>query len=285
MAMLLGAARHLCDTRDFRGAVAVIFQPAEEGGAGGEAMVADGLMEKFDIARVYGMHNFPGIPVGQFATRKGGITASADVFRIVITGRGGHAAMPHAAVDPVHIASHVVIALQSIASRSVDPLESVVVSVTQFHAGEASNVIPQRAELTGTVRTLKPEVRSQARELLHRVTAGVTQALGGTAEINYDFEIGYPSTANHAAETDMAVRAARSVSGDERVDENTPPVMAAEDFAFMLRARPGNFMLIGNGDTAFCHHPAYDFNDAAIPYGVSYWVELAKLELGGQAKA
>lgn len=282
-AMLLGAARHLAETRNFRGRVAVIFQPAEEGGGGGLAMVKDGLMERFGIESVYGMHNFPGLPVGQFAIRPGPIMAAADVFSIAVQGKGGHAALPHKTVDPIFIASQIVGALQGIAARNADPLEAMVVSITRFHAGDAYNVIPQSALLAGTARTLKPELRALAKANIHRTAQGVAAALGGEAIVNYELEMGYPVTVNSERETAIAASVARDIAGARNVDTNVAPVMGAEDFSFMLEARPGAFIFLGNGDTAYCHHPAYDFNDAAIPIGVSYWVRLAETVLAPAA--
>jgi len=275
-AMLLGAARHLAETRNFSGRVAVIFQPAEEGGGGGLAMVKDGLMERFGIESVYGMHNFPGLPVGHFAIRPGPIMAAADVFSITVLGKGGHAALPHKTVDPIFIASQIVGALQGIAARNADPLEALVVSITRFHAGDAYNVIPQSALLAGTARTLKPELRALAKANIQRTAQGVAAALGGEAVVNYEVEMGYPITVNSERETAIAASVARDVAGAQNVDTNVAPVMGAEDFSFMLETRPGAFIFVGNGDTAYCHHPAYDFNDQAIPVGVSYWVRLAE---------
>jgi hippurate hydrolase len=283
MAMLLGAARHLCETRNFRGQVVVIFQPAEEGGAGGLEMVKDGLMERFNIQSVYGLHTWPGLPVGQFALRAGALMAAMDVFSITIRGKGGHAAFPHLTIDPIFIGSQIISALQGIASRNADPLESVVVSVTQFNAGEVHNVIPQSAKLTGTVRSLKRELRELAMANLRRTAEGVATALGGEAVVSDEQVLPYPVTFNHAHESVVAATAARNVAGEKSVNDNHPPDMGAEDFSFMLEARPGAMILMGNGDSAYCHHPAFDFNDAAIPYGISYWVHLAETVLGSEA--
>lgn len=277
-AMLLGAARHLAETRNFRGTVAVIFQPAEEGGGGGKEMVEAGMMDRFGIASVYGLHNFPGLPVGHFAIRKGGLLASVNEFEIVITGKGGHAAMPHTTIDPVHIGAQIVTALQAIAARNADPLESVVVSVTRFNAGEANNVIPQTAKLVGTIRSLKREMRDLALANVRRTAEGIASSLGGTASVA-NIGVPYPVTFNHDRETDIAASVAAKVAGERNVATDCPPIMGGEDFAFMLEARPGAFIFMGNGDTPFCHHPAYDFNDAAIPHGVSYWVNLAETVL------
>jgi hippurate hydrolase len=269
----------LCQTRNFAGSVALIFQPAEEGGGGGDEMVKDGMMERFGIAEVYGMHNEPGLPVGHFGIREGAFLASMDTFSILIKGKGGHAAMPHLTVDPIFIGAQIVTALQGIASRNANPVEAVVVSITQFNGGEIHNVIAPTATLIGTVRTLNKQMRQMARENLIRTVTGVATSLGGEAEINYDYLNGYPVTVNHARETGIALKAARDVAGVKNVDPNCPPIMGSEDFAFMLEARPGAFIFIGNGDSAYCHHPAFDFADDAIPYGVSFWVRLAEMAL------
>ena len=272
-AMLLGAARYLAETRNFAGDAVVIFQPAEEGGAGAAAMIKDGLMDRFGIEQVYGMHNGPGIPVGQFAIRPGPIMAATDALDIKITGLGGHAARPHICIDSVLVGAQVITALQSIVSRSVDPLASAVISVCEFHAGNARNVIPQTAELRGTIRTLTPEVRELVEKRVREVVAGVAQITG--AKIDLVYERGYPVTVNHATQTDLATRVAEEIAGQGGVRE-TPPLMGAEDFAYMLEARPGAFIFCGNGDSAGLHHPAYDFNDEAIVYGTSYWIKLVE---------
>lgn len=279
-AMLLGAARHLAATRNFSGSVAVIFQPAEEGGAGGLAMVKDGMMERFGITRVFGMHNLPGLAVGKFATRPGPITASTDEFKITITGKGGHAAMAHQTADPVVAGSAIVGALQTIASRNVDPLESVVVSVTKFNGGFAFNIIPETVELAGTVRTLTAENRDLAETRLKEIATGVALAYNTKAEIYYDRN--YPVSVNHETETTMAADSAAALVGEDGVDRTIPPMMGGEDFAYMLEARPGAFIFIGNGDTAGLHHPGYDFNDEIIPWGISYWVRIAETTLSNQ---
>ena len=278
-AMLLGAAKYLAETRNFHGSVAVIFQPAEEGGGGGNEMVKDGMMERFGIAEVYGMHNFPGIPVGTFAIRKGAIMASTDEFMITVKGLGGHAAMPNRGIDPVVIGAQIVMGLQTIASRNADPLESVVVSVTKFNAGNAHNVIPNEAKLGGTVRTLKKEMRDLAEKRLKEIAQGIAAAAGGSAEIWYDRN--YPVTYNHDLETEHAIAAAIEIAGEAHVEKNMNPTMGGEDFSYMLEARPGAFIAIGNGETASLHHPEYDFNDEIIPHGISYWVKLAETRLAG----
>jgi hippurate hydrolase len=276
-AMLLGAAKYLAETRNFAGSVAVIFQPAEEGGGGGNEMVKDGMMERFGIQKVFGMHNMPGLPVGQFAIRPGPIMAATAEFTITVKGRGGHAAMPNRAIDPIVVGSQIVGALQTIASRSVDPIESVVVTVTKFHGGDAWNVIPEEVELAGTVRTLKKEVAALARERMQAICDGIGKAHGATVSVHYDAN--YPVTYNHPEETAFASDVAAVIAGEKQVHRAIQPVMGGEDFSYMLEARPGAFMFIGNGDTANLHHPAYDFNDDVIPHGVSYWVRLAETVL------
>jgi len=278
VSMLLGAAQYLAETRNFDGSIAVIFQPAEEGGAGALAMVEDGLMDRFGIQEVYGMHNMPGIPLGQFAIRKGGIMAAPDKFFITVNGRGGHAAQPHGTIDPIAIGAQIVGNLQLIASRNVDPLRSVVVSVTRFEAGSTHNIIPNTALLVGTVRTLDEEVRDQAESRIRQIVDGITSAHGATAEIEY--ERNCPVTFNHDAETDYAARAATDIVGKANLDTEVDPSMAGEDFSYMLQQRPGAFIFIGNGDTAGLHNPSYDFSDEAIGYGISYWAKLAEQRLG-----
>ncbi|MFA7416803.1 MAG: M20 aminoacylase family protein [Rhizobium sp.] len=276
-AMLLGAAKYLAETRNFNGNLVVIFQPAEEGGAGALAMVQDGLMDRFGIEEVYGMHNMPGMPVGTFAIRKGGIMAAPDKFTITVKGRGGHAAEPHHTMDPIAIGAQIVGNLQLIASRNANPLRSVVVSVTKFNAGTAHNIIPEEAALAGTVRTLDESVRNLAESRIREIAKGIAAAHGAEAIVEY--ERACPVTVNHTDETMHAVRAATDIVGTGNVDTEVDPSMAGEDFAFMLNARPGAYIMIGNGETAGLHHPAYDFNDEAIAYGVSYWIRLAEQRL------
>ncbi len=276
-AMLLGAAKYLAETRNFDGTVVVIFQPAEEGGAGAKAMIDDGLMTRWPIEEVYGMHNCPGIPVGEFAIRKGPIMAATDEFRITITGRGGHAAKPHETIDPIVTGSHIVTALQSISSRNTDPLKSVVVSVTVFQAGNAFNVIPQEVVLRGTVRSLDNDVRKLAEERMANLVTSVAEGFGAKAEVEYI--LGYPVTANHDDQTDFAVDVAEDISGAGKVMQEIEPMMGGEDFSYMLLERPGAFIFAGNGDTAGLHHPEYDFNDELIPVGCSYWVKLVEKAL------
>ncbi|MGV8840849.1 MAG: M20 aminoacylase family protein [Bauldia sp.] len=273
-AMLLGAARYLAETRNFAGTAVVIFQPAEEGGAGGKAMVDDGMMDRFGIAEVYGMHNMPGIPVGTFATRAGALLASTDEFRIVVRGRGGHAARPHETIDPVVATAALIQALQTVVSRNADPLEAAVVSVTMLDAGTATNVIPDFVKIEGTARTLQPAMRDLVEERIRAVVQNVAAAFGATADLAYRRK--YPVTVNHRAETAKTIAVASGIVGADRVDPATPPVMGAEDFSYMLEARPGSFIFIGNGDTAGLHNAAYDFNDAIIPLGCTYWVKLVE---------
>jgi hippurate hydrolase len=276
-AMLLGAAKYLCQTRNFDGTAVLIFQPAEEGGAGGKAMVDDGLMDRWNIQEVYGMHNMPGIATGTFALRPGPLLAASDGIHIEITGKGGHAARPHQCIDPVLVGCHIVTALQSIVARNVDPLKSGVVSICMFHSGEALNVIPETAELKGTARTLAPEVRDLIERRVVEVAESTARLHGATAKATYERK--YPVTNNHPGQTDFAAAVARQVAGNDKVDADTPPLMGGEDFSFMLEARPGAFIFIGNGDTAGVHHPKYDFNDDAIPAGVSYWARLVETAL------
>ncbi|MCU0912594.1 MAG: M20 family metallopeptidase [Rhodobacteraceae bacterium] len=271
-AMLLGAAKYLAETRNFDGTIVVIFQPAEEGGGGGREMVEDGMMERWNIQEVYGMHNMPGLPLGQFAIRPGAFFAATDQFEIVVEGKGGHAAKPHETVDTTVLTAQIVVSLQTIASRNVDPTKQVVVSVTSVETDtKAFNVIPQRATLRGTVRTMDAGVRQLAEERLRKIAEATAEAFGGTVAITY--MKGYPVMVNSDAETDFAAEAARRVAGS---CAEAPLIMGGEDFAYMLEARPGAYILVGNGDTAMVHHPEYDFDDDAIPAGTSWWVEIAE---------
>ena len=272
-AMLLGAARYLAETRNFAGNAVVIFQPAEEGGAGAAAMIRDGLMDRFAIDQVFGMHNYPGSPVGSFAIRSGPIMAATDAIDIEIEGQGGHAARPHKCLDSVMVGAQLITALQQIVSRNVDPLDSAVISICEFHAGNARNVIPQTAVLRGTVRTLTAKVRQLIEKRVREVTAGVAQMTG--SRINLTYERGYPVTSNHAAQTDFATQVAKEIAGESNV-RGMSPMMGAEDFAYMLEQRPGAFIFCGNGDSAGLHHPAYNFNDEAIVFGTSYWIKLVE---------
>ncbi|HRM74271.1 MAG TPA: M20 aminoacylase family protein, partial [Paracoccus sp. (in: a-proteobacteria)] len=267
-AMLLGAAKYLAETRNFDGTAVVIFQPAEEGGAGGLAMIKDGLVDRWGIQEFYGMHNMPGYPTGSFAIREGAMMAAADQFDIVVTGKGGHAAKPHDTIDPVLVSAQIIVALQSIVSRNLDPLKSGVVSACVVETDStAHNVIPQVVKLKGTARSLAPEIRDQLEEGIKRIATNVAAAFGAKAEVQYDR--GYPVTMNHPAETGYAAEVARAIAGDVTTD--MAPMMGGEDFSYMLLERPGAYIFVGNGDTAMVHHPAYDFDDNAIPAGSSWY--------------
>ena len=275
-AMLLGAAKYLAETRNFDGTAVVIFQPAEEGGGGGREMVADGMMERFGIQEVYGMHNMPGIPIGHFAIRPGAMMAAADQFDITVTGKGGHAAKPHDCIDTTVVAAHIIVALQTIASRNVDPLKQVVVSVCTVETDStAYNVIPQVVKMKGTVRTMDPGVQDFVQRRLGEVVAGTAQALGAKAELNY--MRGYPVTMNAPDNTRFAAEVARAVSG--QVDADAAPLMGAEDFSYMLNERPGAYIFLGNGDTPMVHHPAYEFDDNAIPFGSSWYAGMVETRM------
>ncbi len=273
--MLLGAAAHLAETRNFDGTVVVIFQPAEEGGAGAKAMIDDGLMDRFAIQEVYGMHNMPGIPAGRFAMRYGPIMAAADRIAFRITGNGAHAAKPHLSIDPVAIGCQLHAAVQSIVSRNVDPLDNAVVSLTQFNAGTAFNIIPQTAEIRGTVRTLEEKTRAMIFKRLEEIAAALSRQHG--ASVEFVLEEGYPVTVSHDANIDVIAAVARDVVGEAGVDADVAPMMGGEDFSFMLRERPGAFIWVGNGDSAGLHHPRYDFDDSVLPAGISLWVRLAEM--------
>ena len=279
-AMLLGAAKYLAETRNFDGTAVVIFQPAEEGGGGGREMVADGMMERWGIQEVYGMHNMPGIPVGHFAIRPGAIMAAADQFDITVTGKGGHAAKPHECIDTTVVAAHIIVAAQTIASRTVDPLKQVVVSICTVQTDStAHNVIPQVVKMKGTVRTMDAAVQDQVEQRLKEIVEGTALALGAKAELHY--QRGYPVTVNAPENTDYAVQVAQAVSG--QVDAGTPPLMGAEDFSFMLNERPGAYIFLGNGDTAMVHHPAYNFDDNAIPFGASWYAGMVEARMPSAA--
>jgi len=276
-AMLLGAARYLAETRRFRGTVHFIFQPAEENEGGARKMIEEGLFETFPLRSVYGMHNWPGQPVGTIALRPGPMMAAFDIFEITVTGKGAHAAMPHLGNDPVLAASAIVTALQTVASRTVDPLDAAVVSVTQFHAGDAWNVIPERAVLRGTTRALRPQVQDTVEAAVHRVAEGIAAAHGIGAQVHYERR--YPPTINDPAESERAASAAVLVVGEDNVDRDPAPSMGSEDFAFMLMEKPGCYVWIGNGPgEGGCglHKPRYDFNDAILPVGASYWAKLVE---------
>ncbi len=275
-AMLLGAAKYLAETRNFDGTVVCIFQPAEEGGGGGREMVKDGMLDRWGIQEVYGMHNMPGIPLGQFAIRPGAMMAAADQFDITVTGKGGHAAKPHDCIDTTVVAAHIIVALQTIASRGVDPMKQVVVSVcTVATDSTAHNVIPQVVTMKGTVRTMDPGVQDFVERRIHEIVGGTAAALGARAEVAY--KRGYPVTVNAPENTVFAAEVARAICG--KVDTEMAPLMGAEDFSYMLNERPGAYIFLGNGDTPMVHHPAYNFDDNAIPFGSSWYAGMAEARM------
>jgi hippurate hydrolase len=274
--MLLGAARHLAETRAFDGTLIFCFQPAEEGGAGAQAMIDDGMLERFPVKGAYGAHNWPGMPLGEFGVVRGPAMASAEAFNITVQGIGGHAGAPHRTRDPIVAAGHIVVAVQSIVARVVDPLDNAVVSITAIHGGEAFNVISDRVEMKGTIRTFSEATSKLIEAELARICDRTGEAFGTTARLHRPPKLPYPATVNHHAETEVALGAMRAVAGAERVRDDMKPAMGSEDFAFILRRTPGAYVFIGNGDSAGLHNPRYDFNDEAIPYGVAYWTELAQ---------
>ncbi|MDP0928770.1 M20 aminoacylase family protein [Paracoccus onubensis] len=275
-AMLLGAAKYLAETRNFDGTAIVIFQPAEEGGAGGEAMIKDGLAERWGINEFYGMHNMPGIPTGQFAIKPGAMMAAADQFEITVTGKGGHAAKPHECIDTTLTAAQIIVAVQSVVSRNIDPLKNAVVSVCVVQTDStAHNVIPQVVTLKGTARSLAPEVRDQLQEGITRVATNIAAAMGASAEV--DYQRGYPVTMNDDEATVWASDVAREIAGEVNLDMQ--PMMGGEDFSYMLNERPGAYIFVGNGDTAMVHHPAYNFNDDAIPAGSSWYAGMIEARM------
>ncbi len=280
-AILLGAAKYLAETRNFDGTVVLIFQPAEEGGGGGDEMVRDGMMERFGVQEVYGLHNMPGHPVGSFAIRPGPMMAAADSFSITIEGKGGHAAMPHKAVDTVLVTANVITALQGIVSRNADPLESAVISICSMQGGNAYNVIPQTATLLGTCRTLKPEMRDLCERRIKEVVDGVCAAYGAKAKV--DYVRGYPVTVNDPDKTQFIADIAAEIVGPDKVATDIAPLMGGEDFSYMLNVRPGAYIFLGNGDSESCHHPAYVFDDGALPYGVSLWAKLVERAMPASA--
>ncbi len=278
--MLLGAARYLAEVRDFSGTVVLVFQPAEEGGAGGaRAMIDDGLMKRFGIDEIYGMHNWPGLPVGSFAIRSGSIMAAFDSFSIEIEGKGGHAATPDKAVDTVVVLAAIVNALQSIVARNVDPRDAVVISACQIHAGEADNVIPQFGRLSGSVRTLTSSASKFCEERMRTIAEATARSYGARATVTYKHTI--PAVVNEAGCTGHFAKAAAHIVGQEHVDTNIIPQMGSEDFAEFLLERPGAFILIGNGDSESLHHPSYNFNDDVLPFGMSMWTEIVRHRLAG----
>ena len=279
-AMLLGAAQALAQRRSFSGTIAFIFQPAEENEAGGRVMVAEGLFERFPVQAVYGMHNWPRLPFGRIATRSGPLMAACDLFEIVARGKGAHAAMPSLGIDPLPFAAHVIGALQTIVARNLHPLDAGVVSVTQVHAGDTWNVIPEEVVLRGTARSFKPEVQDLIEARVRTIVAGAATMFGVEASIRYDRR--YPATVNTAEETRHALAAAAAVVGGEGAIADPQPEMGSEDFAYMLEAKPGCYVWLGTGrdaQTPGLHNPRYDFNDEALALGASYWVALAEQRL------
>ncbi|MCB5410083.1 M20 aminoacylase family protein [Pseudogemmobacter faecipullorum] len=275
--MLLGAAKYLAETRNFAGTVALLFQPAEEDGGGGEVMVKEGVMDRFDIAQVYGIHNAPNLPLGHFTTTPGPIMASVDTAVVTVTGKGGHGATPHECVDPVVAIVAMVQAVQTIIPRNVYALDEAVISVTMIHTGTASNIIPETGTFTATIRAFNPEVRALLKKRFHEIVAGTAMAFGVTAAVDYDW--GYPATINSEAEAHFAASVAREISGDQAVDEYSNREMGSEDFSYMLEQRPGAYLFLGIGPGAGLHHPAYDFNDEAAPYGASFFAKLVEKAL------
>lgn len=279
-AMLLGAARHLAETRNFAGTIHFVFQPAEENEGGARVMIEEGVLDRYPVEGVYGMHNWPELPAGQFAIRPGPMMAAFDIFEITVIGRGAHAAMPHLAIDPVVAAAQIVGALQTIASRNVHPLESAIVSVTQIHGGDTWNVIPETVVLRGTTRSFSPAVRDALEPAIRRIAEGACSTCGAQMELRYERR--YPPTINAAQETEIAAAAAASLVGEGNVRRDLLPSMGAEDFAWFLENKPGAYIWIGNGTAengGMLHNPHYDFNDAILPLGASYWVRLAETVL------
>jgi amidohydrolase len=281
--MLLGAARHLARTRNFEGTVHFIFQPAEEGYGGGRVMVEEGLFDKFPCDAVFALHNKPGIPIGHMATTLGSLLAASDRFDIRVQARGGHAAHPHLSIDPFVIAAQIVLGLQTITARNVDPVQSAVVSIGFMRGGSAYNVIPDGVEIGGTVRTFRPEVQDLVERRIGEIVRGTAALHGATAEI--DYRRGYPPTINHADEANFAADVAADICGADQVNRHVAPSMGGEDFSYMLRARPGAMLWLGNGPGeggCLLHNARYDFNDDALPYGVSFFVRLAERFLAKQ---
>ncbi|WP_170424312.1 M20 aminoacylase family protein [Ruegeria arenilitoris] len=272
--MLLGAARYLAETRNFRGRVALIFQPAEEEGGGAGIMVDEGIMDRFDISQVYALHNAPGLPEGSFHTTPGPIMAAVDTFEVHIQGVGGHGAMPHETRDPVMAACGIAQAIQTIVSRNNYALDDLVVSVTQIHTGTVNNVIPDTAYINGTVRTFDPTVQKMVMERMEQIVQGQAQSYG--VEARLDYEVNYPATINDATKTEFAAEVARDIAGETQVIANIDAMMGAEDFSFMLQSRPGAYLFVGQGDSAGLHHPKYNFNDEIAPVGASFFARIVE---------
>jgi hippurate hydrolase len=272
--MLLGAAKYLAETRRFKGRVVLLFQPAEEDGGGGEVMVREGVMEHFNIGRVFGIHNAPNVAFGHFLTGPGPLMAAVDTATVRVTGRGGHAATPHETTDPVVALVAMVQAVQSIVTRNADARKPLVISVTQIHTGSASNIVPESGWFCATIRSLDADLREMVRRRFHEVVAGTAAAFGVEAEVDYDW--GYPATVNHADQAAFAVDVAGEVAGEAGVTADSGPEMGAEDFSYMLEARPGAYLFLGTGPGAGLHHPAYDFNDQIAPVGASFFARLVE---------
>ena len=278
--MLLGAAKYLAEHGEFEGTVYFIFQPAEENEGGGRVMVEEGLFDRYPMEAVYGMHNIPGMPVGTFAVKPGPMMAAFDIFELVVTGKGGHAAMPHLTIDPIVVGTKIVEAYQSIVSRSIDPQDPVVLSVTQFHAGDAYNVIPNKVSISGCTRCFSPRVQEKLEAQMKQVATEICRAYGATCEFKYERR--YPPTVNSEIEAHLAGSVATELVGADSVNLNPKPAMASEDFAYMLQEKPGAYIWIGNGDgegSCMVHNPSYDFNDEILPIGATYWVKLAETSL------
>ena len=272
--MLLGAAKYLAETRRFKGRVALIFQPAEEDGGGGEVMVKEGMMDRFNITSVYGIHNVPNIDFGHFQTNPGALMASVDTANVTVTGKGGHGATPQDCVDPIVAVVGMVTAIQTIITRNVHALDEVVISVTQIHAGTASNIIPESAWFCATIRCFDPDVRALLKRRVEEIVAGQAASYGVKAELDYEW--GYPATVNHPAQAEFAAAVARDIAGDVAVNANSPKEMGSEDFSYMLESRPGAYLFLGTGPGAGLHHPAFDFNDDAAPIGASFFAKLVE---------
>ena len=278
--MLLGAAKYLAEHGEFEGTVYFIFQPAEENEGGGRVMVEEGLFDRYPMEAVYGMHNIPGMPVGTFAVKPGPMMAAFDIFELVVTGKGGHAAMPHLTIDPIVVGTKIVEAYQSIVSRSIDPQDPVVLSVTQFHAGDAYNVIPNKVSISGCTRCFSPRVQEKLETQMKQVATEICRAYGATCEFKYERR--YPPTVNSEIEAHLAGSVATELVGADSVNLNPKPAMGSEDFAYMLQEKPGAYIWIGNGDgegSCMVHNPSYDFNDEILPIGATWWVKLAETSL------
>ena len=275
--MLLGAAKYLSEQGNFDGTVNFIFQPAEENEGGGRVMIEDGLFDKYPVESVYGMHNIPGMPVGSFAIKPGPIMAAFDIFNLKVIGRGGHAAMPQTTVDPIIVGTKIIDAFQAIISRSIDPQEPSVLSVTQFHGGDAYNVIPNQVEIKGCTRCFSPNVQKKLEDEMRQISESICKAYGADCEFHYEHR--YPATINSEEEANLAGQVAQEIVGEERVNLSPKPGMGSEDFAYMLQEKPGSYIWIGNGDgegSCMIHNPGYDFNDEILPIGATYWVKMAE---------